>query len=123
MSAFDNFGPVLLGFFVFFFTFLVSGVTFVQERRSGTLERMLATPIRRHELVIGYALGFSVVVSNPDPSSNRHLGEVGWGGAASTHFWISQKDELVVVVLSQREPFTQQLEVAIKPLVYEAIQE
>jgi ABC-2 type transport system permease protein len=62
MSAFDNFGPVLLGFFVFFFTFLVSGVTFVQERRSGTLERMLATPIRRHELVIGYALGFSVVV-------------------------------------------------------------
>jgi ABC-2 type transport system permease protein len=62
MSAFDNFGPVLLGFFIFFFTFLVSGVTFVQERRSGTLERMLATPLRRHELVIGYALGFSVVV-------------------------------------------------------------
>jgi len=62
MSAFDNFGPVLLGFFVFFFTFMVSGVTFVQERKSGTLERMLATPIRRYELVIGYALGFSVVV-------------------------------------------------------------
>jgi len=62
MSAFDNFGPVLLGFFVFFFTFLVSGVTFVQERRSGTLERMLATPLRRHELVLGYALGFSVIV-------------------------------------------------------------
>jgi ABC-2 type transport system permease protein len=62
MSAFDNFGPVLLGFFIFFFTFLVSGVTFVQERRSGTLERMLATPLRRHELVVGYALGFSVVV-------------------------------------------------------------
>ena len=62
MSAFDNFGPVLLGFFIFFFTFMVSGVTFVQERRSGTLERMLATPLGRHELVIGYALGFSVVV-------------------------------------------------------------
>ena len=72
---------------------------------------------------VGFGLGFSVVVSNPGSSSNRRLGEVGWGGAASTHFWISQKDELVVVVLSQREPFTQQLEVAIKPLVYEAIQE
>jgi ABC-2 type transport system permease protein len=62
MSAFDNFGPVLLGFFVFFFTFLVSGVAFVRERSSGTLERMLSTPLRRHELVLGYALGFSVVV-------------------------------------------------------------
>jgi len=62
MSAFDNFGPVLLGFFIFFFTFMVSGVTFVQERRSGTLERMLATPLRRHELVIGYTIGFSAVV-------------------------------------------------------------
>ncbi len=63
MSAFDNFGPVLVGLLVFFFTFLVSGVTFVQERRSGTLDRMLATPLRRHELVLGYALGFSIVVS------------------------------------------------------------
>ena len=34
----------------------------MQERRSGTLERMLTTPLRRHELVLGYALGFSVVV-------------------------------------------------------------
>ncbi len=62
MSLFDNFGPVLLGFLVFFFTFVVSGVTFVQERRSGTLERMLTTPLRRHELVLGYALGFAAVV-------------------------------------------------------------
>lgn len=61
MSVFDNFGPVLLGFLVFFFTFVVSGVTFVQERRSGTLERMLTTPLRRHELVLGYGMGFAVV--------------------------------------------------------------
>jgi len=62
MSAFDNFGPVLLGFLVFFFTFMVSGISFVRERTTGTLERMLATPVRRWEVVIGYLIGFAGVV-------------------------------------------------------------
>lgn len=63
MSAFDNFGPVLMGFFIFFFTFIVSGVAFVKERNSGTLERMFSTPLQRWELVAGYALGFSIVIA------------------------------------------------------------
>lgn len=58
MSSFDNFGPILIGFFVFFFVFLVAGVAFLGERTSGTLERILATPLRRWEIVIGYILGF-----------------------------------------------------------------
>lgn len=58
MTSFDNFGPILIGFFVFFFVFLISGVSFLSERTSGTLERILATPIRRWEIVIGYVLGF-----------------------------------------------------------------
>ena len=62
MAAFDNFGPVLVGFLVFFFTFIVAGMSFVRERSTGTLERMLATPLRRAEIVIGYALGFAVIV-------------------------------------------------------------
>lgn len=62
MSQFDSFGPVLLGFLVFFFTFIVSGVSFVRERTTGTLERILASPIRSWELVAGYAMGFAVVV-------------------------------------------------------------
>lgn len=60
MSTFDNFGPILIGFFVFFFVFLVSGVSFLGERDTGTLERILATPLRRWELVMGYMLGFGV---------------------------------------------------------------
>lgn len=60
MSSFDNFGPILIGFFVFFFVFLVAGVSFLGERTSGTLERLLATPIRRWEIVVGYILGFGV---------------------------------------------------------------
>ncbi|MBI4615194.1 MAG: ABC transporter permease [Planctomycetes bacterium] len=62
MDPFDSFGPILLGFIVFFFTFIVSGISFVRERTSGTLERMLATPLRRWEVVGGYALGFAGVV-------------------------------------------------------------
>lgn len=61
LTLFDNFGPVLLGFFVFLFTFMVSGMSFVRERATGTLERMLATPLRRHELVLGYMIGFAIV--------------------------------------------------------------
>lgn len=60
MTAFDNFGPILIGFFVFFFVFLIAGVAFLGERTSGTLERLLATPIHRWEIVVGYLLGFGV---------------------------------------------------------------
>ncbi|MBU8878510.1 ABC transporter permease [Bacillus sp. FJAT-29790] len=58
MTSFDNFGPVLIGLFVFFFVFLISSVAFLSERTSGTLERLLTTPIRRWEIVVGYVLGF-----------------------------------------------------------------
>ncbi|MFP3471213.1 ABC transporter permease subunit, partial [Micrococcus sp. SIMBA_144] len=50
MSSFDHFGPVLVGFFIFFFVFLIAGVSFLRERTQGTLERVLATPIKRWEL-------------------------------------------------------------------------
>lgn len=60
MAMFDNFGPILIGFFVFFFVFLISGVSFLSERNTGTLERVLATPLRRWEIVLGYTLGYGV---------------------------------------------------------------
>jgi CubicO group peptidase (beta-lactamase class C family) len=71
---------------------------------------------------VGFGLGFSVQV-NRDPFSAARVGEYGWGGAASTHFWISPKDELVVIALQQFMPFSTRLEQTIKPLVYEAIVE
>lgn len=60
MSLFDYFGPVLLGFFVFFFVFLIAGVSFLRERTTGTLERLLASPLRKWEIVMGYVLGFGL---------------------------------------------------------------
>ncbi|MCQ6558199.1 ABC transporter permease [Paenibacillus mendelii] len=60
MTSFDSFGPVLVGFFSFFFVFMLAGVSFLRERTSGTLERLLATPIRRYEVVAGYLSGFGL---------------------------------------------------------------
>lgn len=60
LTTFDNFGPILLGFFVFFFVFLISGISFLRERTDGTLERLMASPLRRWELVAGYLLGFGI---------------------------------------------------------------
>lgn len=60
MGQFDYFGPVLVGFFVFFFVFLIAGVSFLRERTTGTLERLLASPLRKWEIVIGYVLGFGL---------------------------------------------------------------
>ncbi|NMH73775.1 ABC transporter permease [Bacillus sp. RO2] len=60
MEMFDNIGPFLIVFFVFFFVFLIAGVSFLRERTSGTLERLMATPIKRWELVIGYVVGFGI---------------------------------------------------------------
>lgn len=72
---------------------------------------------------LGFGLGFSV---RTRPGLRRKAGaspagEFGWGGAASTHFWLSPKDDLVVIALSQRRPYSAQLENAVKPLIYQAI--
>lgn len=63
MSTFDSLSPVLIGFFAFFFVFLIAGVSFLRERTSGTLERLLATPLRRWEIVAGYTAGFGIFTS------------------------------------------------------------
>jgi ABC-2 type transport system permease protein len=60
MEMFDNIGPFLIGYFVFFFVFLIAGVSFLRERTTGTLERLLATPLKRWEIVVGYVLGFGI---------------------------------------------------------------
>lgn len=60
LSTFDNFGATLIGFIVFFFVFLVAGISFLQERTSGTLEKLLSMPLQRWEIVVGYVLGFGL---------------------------------------------------------------
>lgn len=71
---------------------------------------------------VGFGLGFSTVYAETSASSAVPIGELGWGGAASTHFWLSPQDELAVVVMTQRMPFTFQAEAVVKPIVYKAIE-
>ncbi|MBE5666419.1 ABC transporter permease [Staphylococcus sp. SS251] len=59
-SYFDKMFPILIGFFVFLFVFLISGIALLRERTTGTLERVLSTSIRRSEIVIGYLIGYGI---------------------------------------------------------------
>ena len=73
---------------------------------------------------IGYSFGFNVrVEASDDWDSAAPVGELGWGGAASTHYWGSPKDEVIVVTLEQVRPYNFETEWAIKPIVYDAITE
>ncbi len=50
-----------MGFFVFFFVFLISGMALLKERTTGTLDRLLATPVRRGEIVLGYMISYGIL--------------------------------------------------------------
>ena len=60
-NFFDKILPILMGFFVFFFVFLVSGMALLKERTSGTLDRLLATPVKRSEIVLGYMISYGII--------------------------------------------------------------
>ncbi len=60
LGALSYFAPGYVAFFAFFFTFLLTSVSFLRERASGTMERLLASPVKRGEIVVGYLLGFGL---------------------------------------------------------------
>ncbi|AGK52400.1 ABC transporter permease [Bacillus sp. 1NLA3E] len=59
-TFFDQLSPILVGFFVFFFVFLISGIALLRERTTGTLDRLMATPIQRRDIVFGYLMGYGI---------------------------------------------------------------
>jgi ABC-2 type transport system permease protein len=59
-TFFDVLSPILISFFVFFFVFLISGIGLLRERTTGTLERLMSTPIRRVEVITGYLAGYGI---------------------------------------------------------------
>ena len=62
-GIFDRFGPALLALFPFIIMFLVTSVTTLRERSSGTLERLLAMPMGKGDFLLGYALAFGLVAA------------------------------------------------------------
>jgi len=57
----DFFVPGIMAFVVYLLTTLLTLLAFVGERTSGTLERILTTPVKESEIVCGYALAFGIV--------------------------------------------------------------
>ena len=71
---------------------------------------------------VGYGLGFSVTTDAHKSNPHARKDEYGWGGAASTHYWLSPEDDLVVVTMEQRMPYSPETEVALKPVIYGAVE-
>ena len=56
----DTIAPALLAAIALFFSFLLTGVSFLRERSQGTLERLMASPVSHLDIVVGYLFGFFV---------------------------------------------------------------
>lgn len=62
-GAFDQFGGPILALFPFILMFVITSVTTLRERRSGTLERLMTTPLGKGDFIVGYALAFGLVAT------------------------------------------------------------
>jgi len=60
-GAFDRIGGPLAGLFPFITMFLVSSITMLRERTTGTLERLMTMPLAKLDILLGYGLGFGLV--------------------------------------------------------------
>lgn len=60
-GLFDHFGAGIIGVFVFLFVYLLGGISFLGERISGTMAKMLSTPIRKEEILLGYIVAFGFI--------------------------------------------------------------
>lgn len=75
-ALFDRLAPALLGVFPFIIMFLVTSVAMLRERTSGTLERLLTTPLGKLDLLLGYGIAFAIAAA------------VQAGVACGTAYWL-----------------------------------
>ena len=60
-DTFQTIGPAMLALFPFIVMFLVTSITTLRERRTGTLERLLSMPLGRADFILGYTLAFGLL--------------------------------------------------------------
>lgn len=60
-GVFDQFGGAILALFPFIVMFLITSITTLRERRSGTLERLMTTPLGKADFILGHALAFGLM--------------------------------------------------------------
>lgn len=79
-DTFDRIALVMLGVFPFIIMFLVTSIAMLRERTSGTLERLLTTPLGKLDLLFGYGLAFGLAAT------------VQAGVAAGVAYWVFDLD-------------------------------
>jgi ABC-2 type transport system permease protein len=62
-STFDRIGLIMLGVFPFVIMFLVTSIAMLRERTTGTLERLLTTPLGKLDLLFGYGIAFGLMAA------------------------------------------------------------
>ncbi len=62
-GVFDQFGGPILALFPFIVMFLITSITTLRERRSGTLERLMTTSIGKADFIVGYAIAFALMAT------------------------------------------------------------
>ncbi|MCU1598475.1 MAG: antibiotic transporter permease [Glaciihabitans sp.] len=60
-TVFESIGPALLALFPFIIMFLITSITTLRERRSGTLERLMTMPLGKFDFIVGYTLAFGLL--------------------------------------------------------------
>ncbi|MFF2387451.1 ABC transporter permease [Agromyces sp. NPDC058104] len=60
-DVFSDIGPAMIALFPFIVMFLVTSISTLRERRSGTLERLLSMPLGKGDFILGYGLAFGVL--------------------------------------------------------------
>ena len=70
----------------------------------------------------GFGLGFAVVMDVAQTQTFESVGNFGWGGAASTHFWIDPQENLIGIIMTQFMPVNHYpIEPQFKALTYQAL--
>lgn len=61
LTTFNHIAPALLGVFPFIIMFLITSITTLRERSGGTMERLMATPIAKLDVILGYMIAFGLL--------------------------------------------------------------
>ncbi|HRQ06579.1 MAG TPA: ABC transporter permease [Candidatus Saccharibacteria bacterium] len=61
LAVFNNIAPALLGIFPFVIMFIIASITTLRERTGGTMERLMASPIGKLDLILGYMIAFGLL--------------------------------------------------------------
>lgn len=75
---------------------------------------------QKNEVGIGFGLGFSVNLK--EWGKYGHKGDIGWSGIGGTHFVISPKENLVAIIMTQKQPFSDKIKRELMPMIYEGLE-